>query len=641
MVAGVKRIYRFADFTLDVSEHRLLRENEEIYLQPRTFETLLYLIERHGHLITKKELLDALWADTFVTENALSRCIKEVREALGDDAHQPRYIKTIPRVGYKFIADVGKTPNSSPTTELSPTDRIGISEHFKEKADIERREMTVESIRYRLASFVTRRVVFTTIACVALIGIVLLIYSSRGKQVQPSPQITSIAVLPFKPLVNGARDESLEMGIADTLITTLGKVRQLTVRPISAVRKYTALDQDALAAGREQRVDAVLEGSIQRLQDEIRVTVRLLRVTDGAQLWTDKFDQKSNNIFMIQDSISEQVARTVALKLTGEERESLTKRYTSDPEAYQLYLKGRYFLNRSSDQDFRKSIEYFQQALDKDPNYALAYAGLADSYAQLGSFSLVQMKDSYERARIAAMNALERDENLSEAHASLGYIMMNYYWDWPEAEKQFKQAINLNSNYAMAHNWYAQYLAFMGRSDEAIKEAKQAQQIDPLSPWNNSAFVSFLGRDYDTAILESQKTLELDSNFAVAHMIIGLSFVEKNMTQQGISELQKARDNPDSQGLLAYAYAVAGKRTEAQEILEELEQLSKQKYVSPFPIAAVYAAFGDRDEAFNQLEKAYAERSWAMGMLKVNPVFDSLRSDPRFTELLRRMNLAS
>jgi TolB-like protein/DNA-binding winged helix-turn-helix (wHTH) protein/Tfp pilus assembly protein PilF len=641
MVAGKERIYRFADFTLDVNEHRLLRESEEIYLQPRTFETLLYLIRHHGHLATKKELLDALWADTFVTENALSRCIKEVREALGDDAHQPRYVKTIPRVGYKFIADVEEASNFCPATELFPTDRPGISEHFEEKVDIEQRETTFESIRYALANFVARRVVITTIAGVALIGIVLLIYSSREKPAQPSPQITAIAVLPFKPLLNGARDESLEMGIADTLITTLGKVSQLTVRPMSAVRRYTALDQDALAAGREQRVDAVLEGSIQRLQDEIRVTVRLLRVTDGVQLWSGKFDEKSTDIFMIQDSISEQVARTVTVKLSGEEKESLSKRYTSDAEAYELYLKGRYFLNRSTEQDFRKSIDYFQQALEKDPDYALAYAGLADSHAQLGSFSLVQMKDSYERARIAAKNALDRDQNLSEAHASLGYILMNYYWDWPEAEAQFKQAIDLNMNYAMAHNWYSQFLAFMGRSDEAIKEAQRAQQIDPLSPWNNSAFVSFLGRRYDNAIVESQKTLELDPNFAVAHMIIGLSQVEKKDYQQGTSELQKASDNPDAKALLAYAYAVAGNQKEARKILEELEQLSKQKYVSSFPVAAVYAALGDRDEAFKQLEKAYTERSWAMGMLKVNPVFDSLRSDPRFSELLRRMNLVS
>jgi DNA-binding winged helix-turn-helix (wHTH) protein/TolB-like protein/tetratricopeptide (TPR) repeat protein len=637
MSTGAKRIYRFADFTLDVNEHRLLRDSGEIYLQPKTFETLVYLIEHHGHLATKKELLDALWAETFVTENALSRCIKEVREALGDDAYQPRYIKTVPRLGYKFIADVEQTSNFHP--EPASTRKFTSGQHLNEK--IEQPVSTARSVRYPRADFVTRIVVVAAVAGVTLIVIVLLIYAARKKQPEPSPRIRSIAVLPFKPLGGNARDESLELGIADALITSLGQVGQLTVRPTSAVRRYTALDQDPLAAGREQQVDAVLEGTIQTLQDEIRVTVRLLRVADGAQLWSDKFDQKSTDVFIIQDSISEQVARTLSVKLTGEDKELLTKRYTSDPEAYQFYLKGRYFLNKSTGQDFRKSIEYFQKAVNKDPNFALAYAGLADSYSQLGSFSLVEMRDSYESARIAATNALKRDENLSEAHATLGYIMMSYYWDWPEAEKQFKKAIDLNANYGMAHNWYSQYLAFMGRSDEADKEAKLAQRIDPLSPWNNSAFVSFLARKYEKAILESQKTLELDPNFAVAHMIIGLSYVEEKNYQQGISELQKATDNPDSEALLAYAYAVAGKRTEALAILADLEKLSRRKYVASFPIAPVYAALGDRNNAFKQLEKAYAERSWAMGMLKVNPVFDSLRSDPRFSELLRRMKLAN
>jgi Tfp pilus assembly protein PilF len=279
--------------------------------------------------------------------------------------------------------------------------------------------------------------------------------------------------------------------------------------------------------------------------------------------------------------------------------------------------------------------------LEKDPNYALADAGLADSYAQLGSFGLIEMKDSFPRARAALTRALQKDGKLGEAHASLGFILMNYYWDWTEAEKEFKQAIYLNPNYAMAHNWYAQYLAFRGRSGEAIREAKRAQEIDPLSPWNNSAFVSFLARQYDDAIVASQKTLELDSDFAVAHMIIALSYVQKKMYDEGISELQKAKANPDSRALLAYAYAAAEKQSEARKILSELAQLSKQKYVSPFPIAVVYTALEDNDRAFEALEKAYAERSWAMGMLEVFPAFDRLRSDPRFAVLLRRVNSAA
>jgi TolB-like protein/thioredoxin-like negative regulator of GroEL len=549
-----------------------------------------------------------------VTENALTRCIKEVREALQDDAHQPRFVKTVPRIGYKFIANV---------EDVRQEDRHGV----------------VSNEPVKDSRFSSRQILLLGLSILILASLAFFIYRSKTKEATNPSQINSIAVLPFKPLVADARDESLEMGMADSLIAVLGNLNGVTVRPISAVRKYTGLDQDALAAGREQRVDAVLEGNIQKTNDEIRVTVRLLRVTDGVQLWSDKFDQKSNDIFLIQDSISQRVAATLANKLSGAERQLLTKHYTQDPAAYQLYLKGRYFLNKSTEQDFRKAIEYFESALQKDPNYAAAYAGVADAYAQLGSFGLLEMKQSYERAKGAIEKALERDDKLAEAHASLGYILTNYYWNWSEAESQFKQAIDLNPNYAMAHNWYSQYLGFMGRPEEALRESKRAQEIDPLSPWTNSGFISFLARRYDEGIAESKKALELDPQFAVAHMVIGLSYVQKKNYEQAIAELQKAQDNPDSRALLGYAYGVAGKRNEARHVLEELQQVAKEKYVSPFPVAATYMGLGETDKAFEMLEKAYVERSWAMGMLKVNPIFDPIRSDQRYVELLRRMNL--
>lgn len=649
MLPEIKRIYRFSDFTLDAGEHRLLQGSREIYLPPRTFETLLYLVNHHGHLVKKNELLETLWADSFVTENALTRCIKEVREALADDFHQPRYIRTVHRVGYKFIADVEEItpPSDDDEKGVAATEVVAIksltNERPGESADVAERVVTLpepvhdqakQKSRSRLSA---RTVLLASIVAIALFGLGLLYYS-RPSQVTPAPQITSLAVLPFKPLAAESRDESLELGMADTLITTLGKMRQITVRPISAVRKYTALDQDALQAGREQRVDAVLEGSIQKLPDRIRVTVRLVRVHDGVQLWANKFDEKSTDIFLIQDSISERVAGTVAV-LTGREKELLNKHYTSDTEAYQLYLRGRYFLNKSTEEDLRKSTAYFEQALQKDPDYALAYTGLADSYAQLGNYGLIQMRDSYPKAKAALTQALEKDEKLGEAHASLGFVLMNYYWNWMEAEKEFKRAVEMNPNYAMAHNWYSQHLAFTGNPQEALKEAKRAQEIDPLSPWNNSAFVLFLARQYDDAILASQKTLELDPNFAVAHMIIGLSYVQKHEYKEGISELQKARANPDSRALLGYAYAVAGKRSEGRKILNELEQLATEKYVSRFPLAVAYTGLGEKDRAFAALDEAYEERSWGMGMLGVNPVFDPIRSDPRFAALLRRVNL--
>jgi serine/threonine-protein kinase len=554
-------------------------------------------------------------------------------------------------VGYKFIADVEEiTPQSHDEEKgFAATEVVAIkplaNETPGEKANAPQRvsapaEPVPDQARAKRSSLLSAlTVLLASIVAVSLVGFGLLAYYSRTRRVTPAPQITSIAVLPFKPLAAVARDESLELGMADTLITALGNIRQITVRPISAVRQYTALDQDALKAGREQRVDAVLEGSIQNLGDRLRVTVRLLRVRDGVQLWADKFDQNSTDIFLIQDSISERVAETLAVKLTGQQKELLNKHYTSDTEAYQLYLRGRYFLNKSTEEDLRKSTAYFEQALQKDPNYALAYTGLADSYVQLGNYGLIQMKDSYPKAKAALTQSLEKDEKLGEAHASLGFVLMNYYWDWTEAEREFKRAVEINPNYAMAHNWYSQHLAFTGNSQEALREAKRAQEIDPISPWNNSAFVSFLARQYDDAILASQKTLELDPNFAVAHMIIGLSYVQKKRYEEGISELQKASANPDSRALLGYAYAMAGKRTEGRKILIELEQSATKKYVSPFPLAVAYTGLGEKDRAFAALEKAYEERSWGMGMLRVNPVFDPIRSDPRFAALLRRVNL--
>ena len=491
-------IYRFADFTLDPREHRLLRGTEEIYLTPKTFETLLYMVRRHGHLVTKTELLETLWAGTFVTENALTRCIKEVREALNDDAHEPLFIRTVPRVGYKFIAAVEETSGSSPNSKLTnPTSEAIVmptrSDGPVNAVSPSYPATTNVAVKQGVSWHVVQTALLVSIVAAVIVGVVLLVHHFRSKQVAPAGQIRSIAILPFKPLSADGRDESLELGMADTLITALSNVEDLTVRPTSAVRKYTALDQDALAAGREQKVDAVLEGTIQKANDRIRVTVRLLRVGDGAQLWADQVDQKASDIFSIQDSITEQVAGTLALKLSGAEKQLLIKRYTGNTEAYRHYLKGRYLLNKSTEEDFRKAIDSFQQAIENDPNYALAYVGVADSYAQLGSFGLMPTNDAYARARTAAMQALERDDKLGEAHASLGFVLANYYWDWQEAEREFKLAIALNSKYAMGHNWYSQLLAFMGRSYEAIEEVKRALEIDPLSTWSNSGFVLFLG----------------------------------------------------------------------------------------------------------------------------------------------------
>jgi len=624
MSKQAKQFYLFGPFRIDVAERLLRLDGESIPLTPKAFDLLLMLVENKGHLLEKDELMKMLWPNTFVEEANLSNNISQLRKALSiDPVHQ--YIETVPRRGYRFIADV---------TELSPT--LDPVEQPDSKAE-ERKDSvsTISDTSERRRVF---RVVLAVVVMMALGFSIYYFWPNRPMTQQP---IKTIAVLPFKPLAADSSDESLEMGMADTLITRLSNVRQLIVRPTSAVRKYTAVDNDELAAGKEQRVDAVLEGTIQKASDKIRVTVRLVRVADGSLLWADQFDEKFTNLFAVQDSISERVAGALAVRLTGDERESLTKHHTANTEAYQLYMRGRYFLNKSTEADFRKSIDYFQQAIDRDASYALAYAGLADSYVQLGFYGLMPMSESHPQAREAAMRALQIDDKLGEAHAALAIILTTYYWDWPEAEKQFKRAVELSPNDARGYNWYSQYLSFMGRHDEALSEAMRAQEIDPLSLFLNSniGMVCFLARQYDQAISAAQKTLELEPDFPVAHMIMGLAYVQKGMYERGISELQKATAQPDSRALLAYAFSAAGKRREARKLLDDLEQESKNRYVASAPVAIAYIGIGERDRAIELLEKAYEERLWEMAMLKTNPVFDPLRSDPRFERLMQRVGL--
>lgn len=628
--------YEFGPFRLDAVERSFRRGDESVPLTPKAFDLLLLLVQNKGHLLEKDEIMTRLWPETFVEEANLSNNISLLRKALNDDIGRHRYIETVPRRGYRFIAEVSRVQGD----DDGRYDQDGSRDDILLQHDLvpdETRIITTH--RYRSVGIFLA--VLFLVGGVGYVTYRMWPKTSGVTDSTPSGEIKSIAVLPFKSLDAEHRNQTLELGMTDTLITRLTNLREVVVRPTSAVREYVALEQDPIAAGREQNVDAVLDGTIQKSGDRIRVTARLLRTADGITLWAETFDTEFTDVFQVQDSISERVAAQLAFKLSPEEHERLTKHYTSSTEAYQLYLKGRYFLNASTEEDFRKSIDYFNRALALDPAYALAYAGLADSYVQLGFFGSMPMNESHPKARAAALRSLEIDDQLGEAHASLAIILTTYYWDWGAAEEQFKRAIELNPNYAMTHNWYSQYLAYMGRSDVAIQEARRAQEIDPLSLFANSniGLVLFLARQYDEAIYASQKTLEFDPDFAVAHMVMGLAYLEKKMYSESISELRKARDHPDSLGLLAYALGVSGRKDEARKILNQLQLLSKDRYVASAPVAIAYIGLGEKDRAFDWLEKALDERLWEMGTLKVNPVFDPLRADERFESLLSRVHL--
>jgi adenylate cyclase len=469
-------------------------------------------------------------------------------------------------------------------------------------------------------------------------------WTRRAVMPVESPPRT-IAVLPFKPLVDTARDEPLEMGICNALIVRLGGLSQLTVRPTSSVVSYNKLGQDPLAAGRELGVDALLLGYIQRSGDRIRVTAQLLRTADGKPLWSGQFNEKFTDIFAVEDSISRQMAEALRLNLTGDEQRQVARHFTENVEAYESYMKGIYFQDKRTPEGLRKSIQYFQQATERDPQYALAFAGLAEAYALHAVRADMPAHESYRQAKSAAMRALEIDETSVEAHMVLAHIRCWYDWDWSGAESEFKRAGELGRNHPRAAQYYASYLIIMGRHQEAVSEIKRARRLAPLSLNINVqvARMLFFAREYDEAIEQCRKTLEMDPDYGGAHLFLGKIYKQKGLYREALAELERARellgDNAEILSMIGYTHAAAGRRTEAEQVLQELDGLSRQRYISPYHAAVIYAGLGEKDKAFGRLEQAYQEREGRMTLLKSAPEFDGLRSDPRLTTLLQRMNL--
>jgi TolB-like protein/Flp pilus assembly protein TadD len=456
--------------------------------------------------------------------------------------------------------------------------------------------------------------------------------------------ITSLAVLPLQPLGDTTRDEALELGMTDALITRLSNVAQLQVRPMSAVLQYAGSQRDLGAVGHELRVDALVEGKIQRAGDRIRITVQLLRVRDGASLWAKAFDEQFTNIFAVQDSVAQQVARALPLTLSSEEAKGLTRRDTNNAQAYQLYLKGRYFRSKRTSDGLTKAVEHFEQAIELDPAYALAYAGLADSFASWSNFTIIPSRDAYLKARAAALKSLELDQTLADAHTTLGVVSLFYDWDWPAAERAFTRAIALEPDDATGHRHYGLGLMWRGRFDDALREIQRARELAPvdLEIHHNKAMVLYWARDYDQAILEARKTLEMDPHFPQAHRTIAKALAEKGLYDQAIPAFHDAIGLGGSQILkaeLGHAYAVSGQRGEARKILEELKDLARRRHVSPYDMAILHLGLGETDQAFDWLEKSYAQRERWMLQLEVAPFLDPLRSDARFADLVRRVGV--
>jgi serine/threonine-protein kinase len=466
----------------------------------------------------------------------------------------------------------------------------------------------------------------------------------RAAAARRRKSINSIAVLPMTNASEGEDAEYLSDGITESIINSLSQIPKLRVMARSTVFRYKGGLDDPREVGSSLGVEAVLVGRVILRQDKLIISAELVDVADGARLWGQQFNRKLSDIFAIQEEISSEITASLRLKLTGEEKKRLTRRYTENTEAYQLYLKGRYFWNRRTEEGLRKGIEYFKLAIEADPVYALAYTGLADCYNMLCWWNIVPTREAFPKAKAAALKALALDQTLAEAHASVGGINETD-WNWKTAEREYKRALELNPNYASAHQWYAEFLAHIGQFDEALAEMKLAEQLDPLSNIINTevGWILYLAGEYDRAIEQYRAAVELDPEFAAAHWRLGEAYLQKKLFDEAVREIERAIELSGASmhmlARLAYAYAVSGKRYEALGVLNELNESAKRRYVSPYDIAIIYAGLGEKELALDWLERAYEERTVWLTFLKVEPAFNPLRDDPRFTDLLRHVGL--
>ncbi|PYL08935.1 MAG: hypothetical protein DME33_05740 [Verrucomicrobia bacterium] len=455
----------------------------------------------------------------------------------------------------------------------------------------------------------------------------------------------SVAIFPFKPVSSQNRDEVLENGMADTLIAKLSTIAEIIIPSLSSAQKYNEQEHDVVAAGRLLRVRSVLEGTLQRVADRIRVTARLIDVRDGHSLWSDTFDEKFTDVFAVEDAIAQKVASALALRLNAEDRQRLTKRYTDNTDAYQLYLKGRFYWNKYTEEGWRKSIEFFKQATEKDPNYALAYAGIADSYSLLGEVGIVSPKEIFPQARLYAEKALKLDDKLAEAHLSLGIVKLFYDWDPPAAEPELARARELNPSDPQVHHFYGHYLEFVGQLPEATAELKRGVDLDPTNLIVNAEYgwTFYIRRQTDEAIAQYRKTLELDPSFVLGSVWIAQALEQKQMYAEALAELERARKIDNWSWIVAEigcVNAFLGKRDEARKIIAELTERATREYIDETLIVYIFAALGDKDQAFTWMEKGYQSRASNLPWLVMEPKFDPLRSDPRFGQFVRRIGLS-
>ncbi len=668
---GLQPSIRFGeDFELDLRPRRLRRGSHVLKLERIPLEILILLLERQGEIVSRDEIVARVWgSDVFLdTDNSIRGAIRKVRQVLKDNPETPRFIQTVTGRGYRFIApvvssearDAGDTPGTgTPLVPVAPprlrselgNNREGPMPRPVDEAPHGRAGWSPDAgnVRGREPRRTLGRL-FVTVTLLAVACVLSLVTPWGWRRIPRGPAASQrkvvLAVLPFDNLSRDPDQEFFSEGLTEDIIAQVGKLNpsRLTVVDRSSVAKYKANTLSAKEIGKELNSDYLLQGSVRRWSSRVRITVELIHAQDQTAVWTESYDRELKDVLAMQDSVVRNIASQIHIALSeGEARRSANPRQVS-PEAYEAYLKGRYYWNKRTGAGMQKAEQYFQQAIDDDPTYDAAYSGLADCNSGLTWHGFKSPTEALPKAYAAARKALEINPDSAEAHASMG-LAMSHRWDWTGAEAEFKRALELDPQYANAHHWYGDYLSIKSRHEEALAEAKRALELDPLNlmirAWVGLRY--YMARDYARAIEQNRNAVELDPNFAAAHLLLGEAYVQSGAQAEAIDELNRAADlsgdSPLYKSQVAVALAVSGRNRDALRIARELETVSKKRYVSPYGLAQIYAALNRNEDTFKWLQAAYDDHAVWTGYLAVDPIFDRYRSDEHFKDLLQRLNL--
>jgi DNA-binding winged helix-turn-helix (wHTH) protein/tetratricopeptide (TPR) repeat protein len=584
------KVYEFKGFRLDSAQRRFLHDGRPVQLKSKIFDLLLFLVERRGQLVEKDELMREVWPNTIVEENNITVSVSILRKILEEDRGGREFIETVPRRGYRFIAEVREI-----SLERKVTEALAISTE-----------------------------------------------TAAGEPSLREPPMDSLAVLPIHAFSKDGQGEYLSEGITESIINTLSQIPSLRVMACSTGFRFKGKEVDPQEAGKLLNVRALVLVRVIQLGKKLIIRSELVKVSDGSQIWGEQYERTSSDLLAIQEEIAKAIVDSLKLKLTRDQQKRLTKRYTDNIEAYKLYMRGRYFWTRYTKEWVLKSIEAFKQAIEIDSSYALAYSGIADAYFRLSNIHL-PTREVMPKAREAALKAVEIDEDLAEAHSSLGLVRVYYDLDWAAAEREFKKCLELNPDLVLGHQRYGSYLTYIGHFAESIAHYTYALELDPFSLQINMNLATnyYLMGNYETAISHLEKTLDLEPDYMPTHFVLGCTYIQQGELAKAIAEFQCIYKLDEEAhmalGFMGYAYALAGQRAEAENLLSILKDISLRKHVSPYSMGVIQLGLGLKDQVFEMLERLYEERNEWLVWLKVSPELKDLRDDLRFKDLLRRV----